>query len=76
MARILTATETKAKLLGLLDDVAAGDEITITKHGRIVARLVPGRGPMAIKDRFRGIVTSNATDEELFSTGETWDMMR
>ncbi|MBA3286964.1 MAG: type II toxin-antitoxin system prevent-host-death family antitoxin, partial [Acidimicrobiia bacterium] len=36
----LTATDAKAQLLALLDQVAAGDEIEITKHGRTVARLV------------------------------------
>ena len=28
-------------ILALLDDVAAGDEVEITKHGRVVAQLVP-----------------------------------
>lgn len=73
MTRQLTATEVKAKLLALLDDVEAGDEIEITRHGVIVARLGPARGPHALKDRFRGIVTSSATDEELFSTGVRWE---
>ena len=37
----MTATQAKAQILALLDDVAAGNEIEITKHGRTVARLVP-----------------------------------
>ena len=41
MSRIPTATEVKATILALLDDVAAGDEVEITKHGRVVAQLVP-----------------------------------
>ena len=41
MTRQMTATEVKAKILALLEEVAAGDEIEITKHGRTVARLVP-----------------------------------
>jgi prevent-host-death family protein len=41
MTTQMTATEVKAKLLALLDAVAAGQEIEITKHGRTVARLVP-----------------------------------
>src|ERR1019366_5126734 len=32
MSRTVTATEAKAKILALLDDVAAGDELEITKH--------------------------------------------
>ncbi len=33
--------EAKNKLSGLLDEVAAGKEITITRHGKAAARLVP-----------------------------------
>lgn len=35
------AYEAKTHLSGLLDDVARGQSIDITKHGRTVARLVP-----------------------------------
>ncbi|MCJ7438539.1 MAG: type II toxin-antitoxin system prevent-host-death family antitoxin [Acidimicrobiia bacterium] len=74
MTRKVTATEAKAKILGLLDDVAAGEEIEITKHGRTVARLVPGAGPQALKGKFVGVAMSAAGDEELFATGATWDL--
>jgi len=38
----LSATEFKARCLNILDRVKAQQEtITITKHGRVVARLVP-----------------------------------
>lgn len=75
MARIVTATEAKAHILRLLDEVAAGDEVDITKHGRVVARLVPARGPHAWRGRFRGIAhTVTKDEEELFTTGETWDL--
>lgn len=41
---IVTATEFKAKCLALIDRVhAKGDSITITKRGRVVAKLVPER---------------------------------
>jgi prevent-host-death family protein len=33
--------EAKNKLSGLLDEVAAGKQITITRHGKAAARLVP-----------------------------------
>ena len=39
----MTATEAKAKFLGLLDDVDGGDTVEGTNHGRTVARLVPAR---------------------------------
>jgi prevent-host-death family protein len=74
MTRRMTATEVKAKILALLDDVAAGDEIEITKHGRSVARLVPAAGPHALKGRFAGVALSAHDDESLFTTGAPWDL--
>lgn len=73
MTRQMTATQVKAHILSLLDEVADGDEIEITKHGRTVARLVPASGGHALRGSFAGIAVSNATDEELFSTGEVWN---
>ena len=72
MLRQVTATQAKAQILGLLDEVAAGAEIEITKHGRTVARLVPARGPAAFVGMLAGSVTSTLEDEALFSTGEDW----
>jgi prevent-host-death family protein len=69
MTRIMTATEVKAKILALLDEVAAGDEVEITKHGRTVARLVPATGPHALRGRFAGVARSVAEDEDLFGPG-------
>jgi len=74
MIRKLTATEAKAKILGLLDEVAAGDEVEITKHGRTVARLVPAAGPQALKGSLADIAMTAAEDEELFTTGEAWNL--
>lgn len=73
MPRTMTATEVKARLLALLDEVAAGEEVEITRHGRIIARLVPAGGPDALRGRFAGVTASAAEDDELFSTGTTWD---
>ena len=70
----VTATEAKAKILSLLDDVSAGQEVEITKHGRVVARLVPGVGPHALKGRLAGRAMTAGKDEELFTTGATWDL--
>jgi len=68
-AAALTATEVKATILALLDDVAAGDEVEITKHGRVVARLVPAPGPHRIRGALAGTARSAAGDDELFATG-------
>jgi len=73
MARQVTATQAKAGILALLDDVAAGDEIEITKHGRTVARLVPASGPASLRGRFIGVARSVTDDEPLFTTGAEWD---
>ena len=39
----MNATEFKAKCLALIDRAARGEEVRITKRGRVVARLVPDR---------------------------------
>lgn len=74
MTRQMTATQVKAKLLALLDEVEAGEEIEITRHGVTVARLAPARGPHALKGRFAGIAMTAVGDEELFTTGVSWDL--
>lgn len=70
----VTATEAKAKLPSLLDEVELGEEILITRDGKTVAKLVPARPRKLIPGELAGIATSNASDEELFSTGQTWEM--
>ena len=75
MTRQVTATEAKAKFLAILKDVEAGEEIEITKRGRTVARLSPARGPHSLLGMFEGVVTSTASDEELFTTGVEWDLL-
>ncbi len=72
MTKNMTATEAKAKILALLDEVAAGDEVEISKHGRVVARLVPAGGPHSLRGKLTGVAMSSAADEELFSTGAAW----
>jgi prevent-host-death family protein len=74
MTRKLTITEVKAKLLGLIDEVEAGEEIEITRHGVIVARLAPARGPHSLEGRFAGVAMTAASDEDLYSTGAVWDL--
>lgn len=69
MTRKMTATEVKAKILSLLDEVAQGEEIEITKHGRTVARLVAATGPHA-----PGVAMAAVDDDELFTTGVSWNV--
>lgn len=76
MGKVVSATEAKAKILALLDEVEAGEEIEITRHGRLVARLVPARRGAALRGRFAGLVQANVeSEEELFSPmSDEWDL--
>jgi len=40
-ARKIQASEVKARLLQLLNEVEEGETLIITRHGRAIARLVP-----------------------------------
>lgn len=70
----VTATEAKAKILSLLDEVAEGQDVEITRHGRTVARLVPAIGPHALKGALAGVAMTVAQDQDLFTTGATWKL--
>lgn len=74
MARRMTATELKAKILALLDEVRSGEEVEITKHGRPVARLVPAAGTGSLKGTLAGVAMTAVDDEDLFTTGIPWDL--
>ena len=74
MRRRMTATEVKVKILALLDEVAAGEEVEITKHGRLVARLVPAGGPGSLGGKLVGVARTVADDEDVFTTGLSWDL--
>lgn len=73
MTKTMTATAFKATALAVLDSVACGEDVEVTKHGRPIARIVPIHNPTSLCGRYAGIVGTNASDEELFSTGETWE---
>jgi prevent-host-death family protein len=49
------AYEAKTRLSELLEKVAAGEEITITKHGAPVAKLVPVRREASAEERSAAI---------------------
>ncbi|MFN8518978.1 MAG: type II toxin-antitoxin system prevent-host-death family antitoxin [Chloroflexota bacterium] len=72
----MTVTNAKARLLGLIDQVEQGEEVELTRHGRVVARLVPAKSPRGLRGLMVGQAVSVATDEELFGTGEEWDVVR
>jgi prevent-host-death family protein len=72
--RSIPAARFKAQCLKLLDEVAeTGETIVVTKRGKAVARVEPVEEPPSLK----GSVTYlTDDDEELFSTGEVWDVER
>jgi len=74
MTMQVTATEAKAKLLALLDEVERGEEVIITRRGKVVARLLPPRTPRDLKNLFAGIAVTVDPDDDLYSTGATWNL--
>jgi prevent-host-death family protein len=74
MTRQMTATQLKAAILGVLDEVAEGEEFEITKHGRTIARLVPAVGANALRGSMVGVAVSAAEESELYTTGAEWDL--
>jgi prevent-host-death family protein len=69
--------EAKTKLARLLDEVEQGETITITRHGRPIARLVPVRGRRrtvheaidAIRESRKGHRLDGLTVRELIEEG-------
>lgn len=72
--KVVQASTFKAHVLALLDEVARTHQpITVTKHGKPIARLVP----LEPTSPLLGSVTLlSDDDEDYFSTGESWDADR
>ena len=71
--RTIGAYEAKTHLPQLLERVSRGERITITKHGRPVARLVPADTDDYGADLMGSVTLIAEDDEAYFSTGEKWD---
>jgi prevent-host-death family protein len=58
MTKVMKASECKAKLLAVLDEVAAtGEPVTVTKNGKPVAQIVPAvEKPKALFGALRGSI--------------------
>jgi prevent-host-death family protein len=69
----VTASEFKAKCLRLLDDVAKrGDILTITKHNRPIARVVPVSLPSSsLRGAWKDLVITG--DIVHFESSEDWE---
>lgn len=51
--------ELKNKLSSVLEEVLAGKEVTVTKHGRPIARIAPVTAP-ALEDRVAAVAAIHA----------------
>ena len=72
--RTITASRLKAECLALLDEVAAsGEEITVTKRGRPVARVVPVEEPPSLLGTVRFLVDD---DELIKPLEESWNALK
>lgn len=70
----ISASSFKARCLALLDEVAeSGSELTVTKRGRPVARVVPVEPGGSLAGTVRFLVDE---DELLAPVGESWDADR
>ena len=77
--REIGAFEAKNKLGQLLDQVEHGEEITITRHGRRVAKLVPAghgfdrakarRAAAGLREASRGVVLGGLKIKDLVNEG-------
>jgi prevent-host-death family protein len=74
MKKTVTATEAKAKLLALLDEVEKGEEIEITRRGVTIATLVPKRGHLSLRDSLASVTRRADPNDELLSTGLNWNL--
>ena len=72
MKQTIAANKFKARCLGLLEQVRRQrKEITITKRGKPIARLVPvDAEPQVIFGRLKG---SGRVVGDILSAGEVWD---
>jgi prevent-host-death family protein len=63
LVRNVTVVEAKSRFSALLAEVEAGEEIAVTRHGKVVARLVPDR-PRVAADVFRDFWAEGDIDLE------------
>ena len=79
MAHLVGAFEAKNKLSALLDEVENGGEVTITRHGKPVAKLVPAadahdaekarRAVQAIRAMRKGVTLGGLKIKDLIDDG-------
>lgn len=75
--KTVPVVEMKSHLSALLAEVARGEEVAISRHGRVIARLVPDAPRMAA-DAFRSFwdeenIDLDAPDDTLAETVDSLD---
>jgi prevent-host-death family protein len=69
----LGVSEFKSKCLGLLDEVAKGNTLVITKHGRPIAKVLPvSAAAKSLRGSWKGIVKIKG-DVVRFNEGDVWE---
>jgi prevent-host-death family protein len=63
----MTATEAARQFSDLLNRVAAGEEIELTRNGAEVAVISPPRAPLTSAARFRELVASAPLPDDAFA---------
>jgi prevent-host-death family protein len=72
--RTIMASRFKAECLAILDQVEQMRvPVTITKHGRPVARVVPLDQEESWRPTMGGVRLVAESDEAYYTTGESWD---
>jgi len=71
--RAVPAGEFKNSCLRLIDEVSKhGVPITVTKRGRPLVRIVPAHE----RSKTRSLLGTVVHEDDIFSTGESWDADR
>jgi prevent-host-death family protein len=75
--RTIMASRFKAECLAILDQVDQMKiSVTVTKHGRPIARVVPLEDVPAERRTLGTVRLVAEEDEAYYSTGERWDLDR
>ena len=75
--RTMMASRFKAECLAILDQVEQMKiSVTITKHGRPIAKVVPLEAAAAARSMPGSVRLVAEADEAYYSTGERWDAER
>jgi prevent-host-death family protein len=72
--RTMMASRFKAECLAILDQVEQMKiSVTVTKHGRPIARVVPLEADTHTREMKRTVRLVAEADEAYYATGERWD---